>query len=181
MAAKLTGASLKRALSKIRIVFFDFDGVMTDNRVWVSQDGSESVACNRSDGLGIGFVRRLGIPMFIVSTETNPVVHRRAAKLKMECFAPCDDKIGQVNAILKKHGLELKDAAFVGNDVNDLESLINVGFAAVVGDAYPEVKRVAHLVLKRNGGHGAVREFCDLLVNAQKPLPLAEKTVTRSR
>ncbi len=176
MKKKLQGPALAKALQRVRMVIFDFDGVMTDNRVWVSQDGTEIVACNRSDGLGVGFLRKLGIPMAIVSTEQNPVVHRRAEKLKIECFAPCEDKLVQTTELLKRHGLKLEDAAFIGNDVNDLEILKRVGLPVVVQDAYQEVKRVASLVLKQKGGHGAVREFCDLLLASQSKPVRTRKT-----
>lgn len=155
-------------LKNIRFVVFDFDGVFTDNRVIVSEDGKESVVCNRSDGLGLQMLRELGIGMCIVSTETNPVVAARARKLKLECVHGCEDKRAAMLAILKGKGVAPENTAYVGNDINDLGCLDAVGLPVAVADAYPEALARAKVVLNRKGGDGAVREFCGLLAEAQR-------------
>lgn len=154
-------------LRSIRFVVFDFDGVFTNNKVIVSEDGKESVVCDRSDGLGLNMLRSLGIGMAIVSTEVNPVVAARAKKLKLECFHGCEEKHDTVTQLLKEKGIPFSQAAYVGNDINDLSCLNAVGLPVAVADAYPGVLAVAKVVLERNGGEGAVREFCELLVRSR--------------
>lgn len=156
------------ALRKIRFLVFDFDGVFTDNRVLVGQDGSEYVFCNRSDGLGIANLRRHGIDCIVLSAETNPVVLRRCEKLKIECFQGHLDKWEALREILKEKRIDPVHVAYVGNDVNDLPCMEGVGVAISVADGCPEAKSMAHWVTTRRGGRGAVREVCDLVIQAQK-------------
>ena len=150
-------------LKNIKMVIFDFDGVFTNNQVIVHQDGTESVICNRSDGLGLDMLRKLGIQMAIVSTEKNPVVLARAKKLRLDCFHSTEIKADKVKKLAKKKGIALNQVAYVGNDINDLESLKIVGVPITVADAYPEIKKIAKIILTRNGGHAAVRELCELI------------------
>jgi len=158
----------RRTLAKLRLVVFDFDGVMTDNRVLVMQDGTEGVLCNRSDGLGIGMLRDAGLALLILSKEENPVVSARARKLKIECMQGIDDKLAALKTLLSQRGIDAGDVAYVGNDLNDLECMGHVGLPIAVSDAYPQVLRVARLVTTRPGGHGAVREVCDWILVARR-------------
>ncbi len=160
-------AALRRALAALRLVVFDFDGVMTDNRVLVMQDGTEGVLCNRSDGLGVGMLREAGVPMLILSKEENPVVSARARKLKLECLQGIDDKLTTLTGLLRERGIGPGEVAYVGNDINDLACMGYVGVPIAVADAYPPVLRVARLVTTRPGGHGAVREVCDWILAAR--------------
>ncbi len=160
-------AHLQPLLQRLRAVAFDFDGVMTDNRVWLSEDGREMVACNRSDGMGIDRLREAGLKLIILSKERNPVCQRRAAKLKMECENGLDDKVARLRAFGERHGIPLEEIAFVGNDINDIPSLKVAGLPVAVADAWPDVLPHARLVLTRPGGHGAVREFSDLVLAAR--------------
>ena len=146
-----------------KLVVFDFDGVFTDNRVLVHEDGTESVLCNRSDGLGIERLADKGIPMLILSTETNKVVSARARKLGIPCRQGIDNKLRTLKSILKKRRIDPKEVVFVGNDVNDLECLQWVGCGIAVRDSVPAVLSKAKIVLRKEGGKGAVREVCDLL------------------
>ena len=143
----------------------DFDGVLTDNRVWVSEDGSEAVACHRGDGLGIARLREAGTETMVLSTEKNPVVSARCRKLGMDCIQGLDEKVDTLRRIVGERGLGLDQVAYIGNDVNDLSCLEVVGFPVVVADAHPDVIPAAGLVLSRDGGMGAVREFCDMILN----------------
>lgn len=151
------------ARAPIDVLVFDFDGVMTDNRVAVLEDGREAVFCNRSDGLGIGRLRALGVPMLVLSTEVNPVVAARCAKLKLECLQGIEVKEDALAKWLAARGYDPARTIYVGNDVNDLGCLRLAGYPVAVGDAYDEVKAIARLVLKRSGGHGAVRELADMI------------------
>jgi YrbI family 3-deoxy-D-manno-octulosonate 8-phosphate phosphatase len=146
-----------------RLVVFDFDGVMTDNRVWVGEHGEEWVACNRSDGLGLDRLRRLGLDLFVLSSETNPVVASRCRKLGVPFGQGVRDKADRLRSLLLERGIAASDVVYVGNDINDADCLRMVGCGVVVADAHPEVRCVASLTLTRPGGHGAVRELCDRL------------------
>ena len=153
---------MKELISKIRLIAFDFDGVFTDNMVYVSEDGTETVRCFRSDGIGLQKLRQLGIEMMIISTEANPVVSARARKLKIRCIQNCRDKRAELENIVVEMGLTLDAVAFVGNDINDQSCLECVGMPIVVQDAYPEVIPLACYRTQKRGGYGAVREICDL-------------------
>lgn len=149
-------------------VVTDFDGVHTPDTAYLDQTGRESVRVSRSDGLGVARLRAAGVPLLILSKERNPVVAARAAKLGVEVLQAVDDKAPAVRAWLADHRIEPERAAYVGNDVNDLEAMRAVGWPVAVQDAHPEVRAAARLVLTRPGGQGAVRELCDLVVAARE-------------
>ena len=154
--------SLEERIRGIRLIAFDFDGVFTDNMVYVFEDGSEAVRCFRGDGIGLRKLQRAGIETMIISTETNPVVSARSRKLGIRCVQGCKDKRGALETIIQEMGLSLAQVAFVGNDVNDLPCLTCVGLPIVVQDAHPDVIPHAQYQTRARGGHGAVREICDL-------------------
>ena len=153
---------IEEVIQRIRLVAFDFDGVFTDNMVYVFEDGSESVRCFRSDGIGLQKLKNLGIETAIISTEANPVVSARARKLKIRCVQDCRDKRAVLEKIAQDQGIGLTEVAFVGNDINDLECLECVALPMVVQDAHQDVVATALYQTKNPGGHGAVREVCDL-------------------
>lgn len=153
--------------SNIALVVFDFDGVMTDNTVKVFADGQEYVEVNRSDGLGIDALRNAGIPMMVLSTEKHPIVAARCEKLQLPCHQGIGNKREYLEAYLMKESTDPATVAYLGNDTNDLECLKFVGFPVVVADAHPNVLSAAKVVLEKEGGKGAVREFCDKLLAAK--------------
>ena len=160
-------------LASVTFVVFDFDGVMTDNRVLVAEDGRESVFCSRADGLGVQLLGRAGVGCLVLSTEANPVVSARAAKLGVECVQGLglDGKAAALRRIMRERGIDPAAAAYVGNDVNDVECLGLVGVPICVADAWPAVRRAARYATARRGGDGAVREVCDLLLEARRAAP----------
>jgi YrbI family 3-deoxy-D-manno-octulosonate 8-phosphate phosphatase len=158
----LSGRELERAVSSVQLIVFDFDGVFTDNTVYVSQEGVESVRCWRGDGLGLRKLEKLGIQAVIVSTEMNPVVSVRAAKLRIRCEQAVEDKRALVEAIAADLGLTLEQVAFVGNDINDVPCMRTVGLPIAVADAHPDVDDCVRYRTTTPGGRGAVREICDL-------------------
>jgi N-acylneuraminate cytidylyltransferase len=149
---------------KVSLVVFDFDGVMTDNRVWVTQSGEETVAANRSDGMGIELLLKAGFKAVIISTEPNPVVAVRAKKMGLPYFHDVGDKAQVLKAYLEKEAVSPGETLYVGNDINDLPCFPLVACAVAVADAHPEVRQQADQVLTQRGGHGAVREVCDILL-----------------
>jgi 3-deoxy-D-manno-octulosonate 8-phosphate phosphatase (KDO 8-P phosphatase) len=158
---------LEPLLRRVKLVVFDFDGVFTDNRVWVNERGDEMLAFSRSDGLGLRRLDEVGVDYLIVSTEPNPIVGARAAKLGAACVQGVRDKLAVIRAESERRGIALEDVAYVGNDVNDAECLSAVGLPIVPADAWPEVRPLARLVLERPGGAGCVREVCDAVRSAR--------------
>ena len=162
MPQEIKLSSIDEIIRRIRLVAFDFDGVFTNNMVYVFEDGREAVRCFRSDGIGLHKLKKLGLETVIISTEANPVVSARAHKLKIRCIQDCQDKRAALEDIAHDLGIGLAEVAFVGNDVNDLPCLECVGLPIVVQDAHQDVVSTARYQTKNPGGHGAVREVCDL-------------------
>jgi YrbI family 3-deoxy-D-manno-octulosonate 8-phosphate phosphatase len=149
------------AASPIELIVFDFDGVLTDNRVLVFSDGDEAVVCNREDGLAFDAFRAFGLRTIILSTERHGIVAARAAKLRIPVLQAKADKSVALAEYTSSNGIDLKKAMFVGNDVNDLKVMGCVGFPVAVADAHPLVKSCACIVLKRRGGAGVAREIAE--------------------
>jgi 3-deoxy-D-manno-octulosonate 8-phosphate phosphatase (KDO 8-P phosphatase) len=156
---------LEPLLERVRFVAFDFDGVFTDNRVWVNERGEEMLAFSRSDGLGLRRLDEVGVGYLIVSMERNPIVGARAQKLQAECVQGVEDKLTLLH---ERVGDDLGDVAYVGNDINDADCLRAVGLPVVPADGWPEVQQLARLVLSRPGGNGCVRELCDAIWEAKR-------------
>jgi YrbI family 3-deoxy-D-manno-octulosonate 8-phosphate phosphatase len=153
---------------QIDLIVLDFDGVLTDNRVWVDENGLERVAAHRGDGMGISLVKKAGYTVVVLSTETNKVVAARSKKLNIPVFHGIEKKGPALRKLAEEHQAKLENIIYVGNDVNDLPCLDIVGCAVVVADAHPDVMPSAKIVLKKNGGDGAVRELCDMVLNKTK-------------
>jgi N-acylneuraminate cytidylyltransferase len=165
----VTPGNYRRSLpATVELIVFDFDGVMTDNRVFVNQDGIESVAANRGDGMGITLLREAGIPTLVLSKEVNPVVQARCKKLKMPFIQGIDDKPAVLKKYLAENGINPSHVIFVGNDINDVPCFPVVGCAVVVADSHVSALRQADIILQNKGGYGAVREICDLALQSTK-------------
>jgi 3-deoxy-D-manno-octulosonate 8-phosphate phosphatase (KDO 8-P phosphatase) len=156
-------STLRQRILATRLVVFDFDGVFTDNAVWITQEGVEMVRCSRSDGLGLRLLRELGLPHFVLSTEVNPVVSERCRKLRLRCVQGCEDKGMFLRGEVAERGLDVSTVAYLGNDINDRDCLAMVGLPLVVWDAHPDVVALGRWRTTKPGGHGAVREVCDLI------------------
>lgn len=165
-------------LTGIHTVAFDFDGVFTDNKVWVDQDGRESVRCDRGDGLAFDLVRafqrqgKINAEFFILSKEFNPVVLERAKKLKLVCHHGIGDKLGFMKEYLltrfPSDPKPFEGLIYLGNDLNDLPLMRYAGFAVAPSDAHHWVKQVADLVLEQRGGEGFVRAFIEYMLGINK-------------
>jgi YrbI family 3-deoxy-D-manno-octulosonate 8-phosphate phosphatase len=151
------------AWENVTAVVFDFDGVLTDNRVWVFEDGREAVCCNRADGLAFDEFRRRGFPAYILSTETNPVVAARARKLQVPVVQGSSDKAKSLQTLFASERWSPATVLYVGNDLNDLSAMALCGFPVAVADAHPRVKAIAGHVLETAGGGGVAREIARLL------------------
>ncbi len=159
---------LRPLLERVRFAVFDFDGVFTDNRVWVNERGEEALTFSRSDGLGLRRLDEVGVRSLIESMEENSIVGARARKLRVDCLQGIADKLAVLRERTAEAGLSLEETAFIGNDINDADCLRAVGCPVVPADAWPEVKPLARWVLSRSGGSGCVREFCDGVWEAQR-------------
>lgn len=155
----------KRPLpNPLRLVVLDFDGVLTDNRVWVDEQGHEMVAANRSDSMGLKLLRQAGVEVMVLSTEVNPVVSARCQKLRLPVLQGVEDKVTALRQVLAERSIEPREVIFMGNDINDTPCFPLVGCAVVPADAQPAAQQVADIILTRPGGHGAVRELCDMIL-----------------
>jgi 3-deoxy-D-manno-octulosonate 8-phosphate phosphatase (KDO 8-P phosphatase) len=151
----------KVSQKQISLIVYDFDGVMTDNLAIVGDQGQEFVIVNRGDGLGINLIKNMNIPQIILSTEKNPVVKMRAKKLGIPSYQVGDKKKSSLENYCRKHGHDPKLVLYVGNDKNDLEAMKWVGIRVAPRDAHPDIKRISHLITRKSGGQGVVRELAD--------------------
>jgi YrbI family 3-deoxy-D-manno-octulosonate 8-phosphate phosphatase len=165
-AGRAISEALVERIRRVRLIAFDFDGVFTDNAVYVMPDGTEAVRCWRSDGLGLAKLAALNIEAVVISTETNPIVSVRTRKLGIRCLQGLEDKRAALLELLREQELGSDEVAYVGNDINDLGCLRSVGLPIVVEDADPAVLGDAAYRTTRRGGYGAVREVCDLFERA---------------
>jgi len=147
-------------IDEITTILFDFDGVLTDNRVWVDSNGNESVSCHRSDGLGFDVLKKLNINVLILSTEENPVVQARANKLKIKAIQGIKNK---AEYLKNESSIDLKRTLYVGNDLNDYLPMKLCGFRACPADSHKKIKEISEFVLKKSGGDGVVREIIEEL------------------
>ena len=150
--------------AQIQAVVTDFDGVMTDNRVVVEQDGRESVICNRGDGWGISRLKRAGILVACISTEENPVVRVRCEKLGIPYWQGQHDKMTTLKEFLEQYNMQPEHCLYVGNDTNDAESLEYAGIAVVPRDAAAEVMHLADWQTETRGGAGVLREIASRIL-----------------
>lgn len=149
----------------IKLFVTDFDGCLTDNSVYVSEDGKESVRCSRADGIGLNMLKEAGMQVLVISQEQNPVVTKRCEKLAVPCLQNITEKLTMLEAYC---GFDLEFVAFFGNDLPDLGCLQAVGLPGCPSDAQPQVLAycAAHgYITEARGGEGAVREFCEYILN----------------
>jgi N-acylneuraminate cytidylyltransferase len=142
-----------------RILFTDFDGCLTDDRVWLNLDGEEFVAANRKDGLAVKRLKNLGIQVVIASTETNKVVLARGNKMGVHVLQGLADKAEAIEQYLKQKNLSWSDVWYIGNDVNDLGAIERVNLSLCPADAVKKVRKTVDIVLKTNGGRGILSEI----------------------
>jgi len=150
---------------EIKLIVYDFDGVMTDNKVYVDQNGREMVQVNRADGLGVAEIKKLGIEQIIISTEKNSVVSSRAGKLSIPCLQGIENKKDVIMDFCKKNDINLKNIAYVGNDINDKEAMEIVGYSFCPADAHGSIKKISNHILDTKGGNGVIRELLDFINN----------------
>jgi YrbI family 3-deoxy-D-manno-octulosonate 8-phosphate phosphatase len=146
-----------------KILFTDFDGCLTDDRVWLNQEGEEFVAANRKDGLAVKRLKNLGIQVVIASTETNKVVLARGNKMEVDVLQGLADKAEAIEQYLKQKNLSWNDVWYIGNDVNDLGAIKRANLSICPADAVKKVRKSVTVVLKTKGGYGILSEIATLL------------------
>jgi len=153
---------------RIKLLLMDCDGVLTDGRLWLTADGDEQKTFHARDGQGISLCHHAGLKTGIISGRTSSAVERRAQDLKMSYVRQyAKDKVKALDEILAAAGVTADECAYIGDDVADIPVMQRVALAVAVADAVPETKQAAHYVTGLKGGHGAVREVCDLILKAQ--------------
>ena len=148
-------------IDDIDLFVFDFDGVLTDNIVHIDNNGNEMVSCSRADGLAFDVLRKLDKPSQILSTENNTVVSVRANKLGISVLQGVKNKEKALRNLVKRKSYKLSNILYVGNDLNDYNSVIISGFSACPADSHPKIKKISNFILKTNGGKGIVRELLE--------------------
>jgi 3-deoxy-D-manno-octulosonate 8-phosphate phosphatase (KDO 8-P phosphatase) len=163
-------ATLERA-KKIKVIIFDVDGVMTDGGLTIGDDGQEYKTFNTQDGLGMKLLKQSGVEMAIITGRTSQVVTQRAESTGViHFYQGVQDKLEAYLDLLKKMNISAEETAFMGDDVVDLPPMLRCGLAITVPAAPDCVKTRAHYTTLRHGGHGAVREVCELIMQAQGTL-----------
>jgi len=157
---------VEEKIKHIKLIAMDFDGVFTDNRVFIDENGKETIICDRSDSLGIKMLKesRPDIKIIVISKETNNVVKARCDKLKIECKTGIDDKLTLFKKIIDAENVKPDEVAYMGNDVNDIECMQFAGIAIAVSDSHPQVLAMADYITLKKGGRGAIREFLDIVL-----------------
>ena len=158
----------RNVLQRIRLFATDVDGVLTDAGMYYAESGDEWKKFNTHDGMGIKLLQRAGIITAIVTQERTKLVARRAEKLMIpELHQGVMDKLTVIREMAARHGLSLKQVAYIGDDVNDLEALKAVGFSASPADGLPAIVAAVDYVCQKKGGEGAVREIIEMILEAQ--------------
>lgn len=156
-------------LDKIRLIAFDVDGVFTDGRFYLSDDGVESKAFHTQDGYGVRRLLDSGIAVGVISGRSSPAVQTRMTELGVaHVILSCKDKVAAMDELAASLGLPLIECAYVGDDLPDLPLLEHVGFSVAVANAVPALQERCDYVTRKSGGFGAVREICDLIIAAHE-------------
>ena len=155
-------------MKKISLIVYDFDGVMTDNKVYIDQNGNEMIKVNRADGLAISEIKKLGIEQIILSTEVNPVVAQRAMKLQIPYLQGIDIKKDSLIDYCKINDIDIRQVAYVGNDINDKDTMKIVGITFSPSDAHHSIHSISDHILNSKGGDGIIRELLDYLIQQKE-------------
>lgn len=158
---------LKKNLKKIKLLALDFDGVLTDGKVYVDRYGNETVCCSRKDGQGIEMLRDIGILTIVISKESNPVVKKRCEKLNIICYQGKrigDNKLKILKEYAIRKCISKTEILYIGDDTPDIPCMKFSGIPVTVADGHPDCKSIASIILSHKGGDHAVRELCDMLI-----------------
>ena len=158
---------IRERARRIKLVCFDVDGTLTDGRLHYDSDGRESKDFHVLDGQGMVLLKRFGIPVVFITARNSASAAHRAADLGLQAFIGCKDKLAQVRALCETQGIGLDEVAFMGDDLPDLEVMLAVGLSVAPANAHRWIAERAAWITTANGGKGAARELCDLLLETQ--------------
>jgi len=159
---------LKEKIKRIRLLILDVDSVLTDGRMVYDNKGNELKFFNVQDGFGIVILKRIGIDTVIMTASRSKLVLRRAKDINIKhVYQKSFDKLKTFKEIIERFNIPPAEICYMGDDLIDIPVLKRVGFAVSVPSAVDETKRVVHYITKKHGGHGAVREICDLIIKTQ--------------
>ncbi len=168
MTIKTLNTELLARFKNIKLLVLDVDGVMTNGGLTIGDDGQEYKTFHAHDGLGMKLLKASGVEMAIITGRTSNVVKKRAESTGVAHFYQgAEDKLAAFNDLVSKSGLQASHCAFMGDDVVDLPPMLKCGLALTVPDSPALVLQYAHYVTAKSGGHGAVREICELIMQAQ--------------
>ncbi|MGC9331686.1 MAG: KdsC family phosphatase [Bacteroidales bacterium] len=164
------------------IVFTDIDGVWTDGGMIYHDNGTEGKMFNVKDGGGVALLKSVGFKTGVITGESTEVVDRRVKKLKFDYyFKACKAKLNSIKELCKTEGFELENIAYIGDDINDIELLSNVGFSACPSDAPAYIKNIVSHVCSKRGGDGVFREFVEIILEKENLLEIALKNYLKSQ
>ena len=152
-------SALNTIFNNVKLFVYDFDGVMTNNRFILDNDGNEYVSLNRSDGMAVQMIKSLGINQIILSTEHSKLVKHRASKLSIDCYYGVENKLTKLKDIIKNYDSSPDNVCYIGNDVNDLDAMSYVGLKMSPADAEKSILQICDHIINRNGGAGVIREL----------------------
>jgi 3-deoxy-D-manno-octulosonate 8-phosphate phosphatase (KDO 8-P phosphatase) len=153
---------------KIKLIIFDVDGVLTNGQIIFGQDGEAMKVFHAQDGLGISLAHRAGLHTAIITGRTTEMVRRRGAELKIgDVYQGALDKVAALRELCTKYNITLAEIAYIGDDLNDLPVMVQVGLPCAPANAVPEVKATARYIATHSGGQGAVREILEMILKAQ--------------
>ena len=160
---------IKKKLKKIRLVITDVDGVLTDGGIFYSKNGEFLKKFNTRDSMGMELLLNCGIKTVMLTRENSEIVKKRAKKIKIaKLYSGVADKKSILPKILKNYNVKIDEIAYIGDDINDLEIMRSIGFAATPNDGNTEVKKISNYICKMKGGEGAFREIADLILGFNK-------------
>ena len=159
MRKKISNKKPEIDIKNVQLIVYDFDGVLTDNKILLNEKGMESVKLNRADGLAMGMLKKLGVHQIILTNETNRVVEARAHKLGIPALRGVENKKETLSAYCQENDISVESVVYIGNDLNDLEAMSTVGYPVCPSDASEEIKNISKIILHSVGGAGVVREL----------------------
>jgi len=172
-------ADIRQRAARVRLACFDVDGTLTDGRLFFDSQGVELKAFHVHDGQGLVLLRKAGIAVAFVTARASAIAEQRAAELGLEAHTGVSDKLACVSQIATRLGISLEEVAFMGDDLPDLRVMLQVGLAIAPASAHPWVRERVHWRTAARAGHGAAREFCDLVLAAQGHAEALLNEVTR--
>lgn len=174
-------ADLLERAARVRLACFDVDGTLTDGRLIFDSDGRESKAFHVRDGLGLALLRKAGVEIAFITARSSPIVERRARELGVRACTKVGDKLACAGGIAAELGIDMQAVAFMGDDLVDLSALQAAGLSVAPADAHAWVRERVHWRTVANGGEGAARELCDLILAAQGKAEAALNDALRSQ